>query len=178
MTSSQLVESLLGCEPSQSISALGDRFVSRSLTCEDDFWANIEKAREFYSLLTLFHHGSAAGLEAIVDYNENLWVPIVSYCSKILPNIGSVNEERVLKWFDGVTARSLSKGKLETLPADLGALRQLQDACAEVGLEWLEDYCDEIEQRSETLIGCAEGDFAQKFVSWLHANADEIAPLI
>jgi hypothetical protein len=178
MTVQELQEALGSGDAYEVIASLGDRFVSSILTDIKAFWEGDDVRRELYSVLAVLHHANANGLQALIDYNEDLWVPVTAYASKMIDDLQATDLKDAIIHFEELIASNLSPSPGARLPRNADQLKELQEAATNQGLEWVERVDFELSQMSEAFVGCADGDFPEKLVAWMKVNAEEIAPLI
>lgn len=178
MTERELQEALGSGDAYEAIASLGERFVSSTLTDIEAFWEGDDVRRELYSALAVLHHANANGLQALIDYNEELWVPVAAYASKMIDDLEATDLKEPIVRFEELIAANLNPSPGTKLPRDADQLKELQ-ACATIqGLEWIEQVDGELSQTGEAFVGCADGALPEKLAAWMKANAEKIAPLI
>lgn len=178
MTEHELREALKGSDTYKAIASLGDRFVSSTLTDIGAFWEGDDIRREFYSVLAVLHHANSNGLQALIDCNEELWVPISAYASELISELQLNDLKNAIVRFEELIAANLNPSPGMHLPRSAAQLRELQKSATNQGLEWTEHVDADLAQVGEVFVGCAEGELPKKVAAWMDVNAERIAPLL
>jgi len=178
MTEQELLDAFEGREAYQVVSDLGDRFVTSTLTSSAEFWRGDDTRRELYSLLAVLHHANANGLKAIIDYNEELWVPVIAYASKMISEFQIIYLETAIMQFEELLAANLKLFPQKKLPRSAAHLRDLQEFSTSQEFEWDDVLDDELSQSGVVFVGCAESELPGKVAEWMKINAQRIAPLL
>jgi hypothetical protein len=167
-----------GNSPMDAIIDLGDRFVTSTLKNCEAFWSGDEISREFYSLLAVLHHANANGLLALIDNNEEIWVGVLSYASKIVCNFKIKELTDSIKRFESLITSNITNSKAEALPREVETLRCIQASVGRRGLGWIVLIEDELVKAGDAFVGCSNGELPDKVVEWLKQNASKVAPLV